>query len=85
MKKGEGKEEPICEIIKDPGKKEILHPRRNGPCVCGSGLKYKKCCKVKEKLQRYREKHGLIDVCVNKEDDDNSVQELAGGFRLMIM
>jgi len=85
MKKGEGKEEPICEIIKDPGKKVILHPRRNGPCVCGSGLKYKKCCKVKEKLQRYREKHGLIDVCVNKEDDDNSVQELAGGFRLMIM
>jgi len=24
-------------------------PKRGGPCPCGSGLKYKKCCQSKEK------------------------------------
>jgi len=28
-------------------------PHRNGPCPCGSGKKYKKCCMEKDQMARY--------------------------------
>lgn len=30
------------------------HINRNGPCPCGSGLKYKRCCGAKEEAARKR-------------------------------
>lgn len=31
------------DLSQHPATKE-LHPGRNEPCLCGSGIKYKKCC-----------------------------------------
>lgn len=32
------------EIIQRGTPKKHIEPKRNSPCICGSGLKYKKCC-----------------------------------------
>lgn len=45
-------EEKIMQIIKDFKRSKIVHkekePGRNDPCPCGSGKKYKKCCRDKD-------------------------------------
>ena len=49
-KKGKAKEEQEAEakLIKDTPKVAPIQgaaaPKRNDPCPCGSGKKYKKCC-----------------------------------------
>jgi hypothetical protein len=37
-------------------------PRRNEPCHCGSGKKYKKCCLLKDKLTRSRTRLIATDI-----------------------
>lgn len=45
-------EDKIMQIIKDFKRSKIVHkekePGRNDPCPCGSGKKYKKCCRDKD-------------------------------------
>jgi hypothetical protein len=33
----------------------MTDPERNSPCPCGSGKKYKRCCYLKQHLDRERE------------------------------
>jgi hypothetical protein len=37
---------------------EVGHIKRNDPCPCGSGRKYKKCCKLLEE-ETPREEYGF--------------------------
>lgn len=38
------------------GQNSAVQPRRNDPCPCGSGLKYKKCCLEKSSQQMIRQR-----------------------------
>ena len=42
-----GSYEPPAFIKAESGK---VKPKRNGPCLCGSGKKYKKCCEWKKDI-----------------------------------
>jgi uncharacterized protein YecA (UPF0149 family) len=41
-------DEPALPPPVDPIRKEKVEPKRNDPCPCGSGKKYKQCCLKKE-------------------------------------
>lgn len=55
---------------------------RKGPCPCGSGQPFKKCCMAKRKhqthLQRVRGGGGGVE-----KSDDESELEIRGGFRVL--
>src|SRR5699024_736320 len=67
--------------------------RRNDPCLCGSGKKYKKCCwkqkntvqlKEHKEEQFYRQKHLLVEklnAFLNKEIPLNEYYRLQSEFR----
>lgn len=64
-------------------------PKRNDQCPCGSGLRYKKCCLVKEKskfrLEKFREKYGIqVD---GKSQNEVSIEEdhleIEGAFAVL--
>jgi uncharacterized protein YchJ len=46
-------------VIKSPVDQPVQLPKRNGPCVCGSGKKAKRCC-----LHQYerRQAESLADM-----------------------
>jgi uncharacterized protein YecA (UPF0149 family) len=41
-------DEPPLPPPVDPIRKEDVEPKRNDPCPCGSGKKYKQCCLKKK-------------------------------------
>jgi hypothetical protein len=63
--------------------------KKNDACLCGSGLRYKKCCLTKEKnkvrLEKFREKHGINvnESCDRKDRPIGSATELEGGFAIL--
>ena len=71
-------------------------PTRGGPCPCGSGLKYKKCCMVKAKvdkrLARHKERCGSTVELVERtspntkiaaSDEKKDGDEFIGNFRVL--
>lgn len=63
--------------------------RRNDPCPCGSGLRYKKCCLAIEKSRarsaRWKEKNGESEDATRICDGDESdwEHEMEGHFRIL--
>lgn len=68
---------------KGGGKKTATHSvKKNAPCPCGSGLKYKKCCLAKQKsqkrLQRMQENNAL-----GEDETEEDEEEMTGNFRVL--
>ena len=46
--------------------------KKNAPCPCGSGLRYRKCCletkKSKERARTWKQKYGMTEESGNEED-----------------
>jgi tetratricopeptide (TPR) repeat protein len=40
----------------------MSHPRRNDPCPCGSGKKYKQCCNVKDQVEQAKAQQAMEDM-----------------------
>ena len=63
--------------------------RKNDPCPCGSGLRYKKCClaaaKSKARAAKWKEKHGINgdDGEAGKNDSEGETDEVEGSFRVL--
>ena len=63
--------------------------RKNNPCPCGSGLRYKKCClaaeKSKARAAKWKEKHGINgdDGEAGKNDSEGETDEVEGSFRVL--
>ena len=63
--------------------------RKNDPCPCGSGLRYKKCClavdKSKARAAKWKEKHGIDggDGVSSGEQDETETDEVVGSFRVL--
>eukprot|EP00956_Cyclotella_meneghiniana_P005348 scaffold6733_cov77-Cyclotella_meneghiniana.AAC.8 len=59
--------------------KSTRKPRKGTDCPCGSGIKYKKCCAVKEKTKaraaKLKQNHG--------EDEDEKKDDLSDGFKVL--
>ena len=73
---------------KGGGRKVVV--KKNAPCPCESGLKYKKCCLAKQKSQKRLERlQGMNqsnnddDSDNNDEDDDYDHEEINGAFRVL--
>ena len=68
--------------------------RKNDPCPCGSGLRYKKCCLAAEKSKvraaKWKEKHGTngddgeaVPVNDGGGDNDDETDKVEGSFRVL--
>lgn len=62
--------------------------RKNDPCPCGSGLRYKKCClaaeKSKARATKWKEKNGIKgDDGETENDNDGETDEVEGSFRVL--
>jgi len=64
-----------AENLGDAGRTRL--PTRGGPCPCGSGLKYKKCCMVKAKadkrLARHKERYGSTVELVERTSPNTKI------------
>jgi hypothetical protein len=64
-------------------------PKKNDPCQCGSGLRYKKCClvidKSKQRAQKWKAKHGSVKSDDNPMEgsDDRAEEKMDGNFRVL--
>lgn len=71
---------------KEDKKSKEAKPKKNSECLCGSGLKYKKCCFAKEKhearVQKLKENVSKNGDCAMEEDKDDDVV-MKGNFRVL--
>lgn len=63
-------------------------PKKNDPCPCGSGLRYKKCCleiaKSKERARKWKAKQQADEVAMEDSPEDEETKErMEGGFRVL--
>ena len=94
--------EQYCETnhAKTPTKEEkaenskrpvVLHVRKNDPCSCGSGLRYKKCCLAVEKSKirtaKWKERHrldaGFEEEGAGGDEDKDKEVNLDSPFRVL--
>jgi uncharacterized protein YchJ len=55
--------------------------KRNAPCLCGSGLRYKKCCFAKDRAVKKRLASGKNSSPEKYDDNDNDEIQMKGNFR----
>jgi SEC-C motif len=78
----DSEEEEDAAAESKPRSKAEKKLQKNSPCHCGSGIKYKKCCRSQDKAIK-RKRHVLRS---NSSMDDNRSQkshELDGAFRVL--
>ena len=56
--------------------------KKNDPCSCGSGVKYKKCCLKREKHATRLEKM-QANNSQSDEEEEKKTEKVEGGFRIM--
>lgn len=57
-------------------------PKRSGPCPCGSGKKYQKCCH-KKKMHARRMQGNPSNNSQVTSDDDEEIQEMTSDFTVL--
>lgn len=75
-------EGPVNDAADNDSKRQLVL-RKNDPCPCGSGLRYKKCCLATEKSRvraaKWKEKH--VEAGAEEENDGDAGKELDGTFK----
>jgi OTU domain-containing protein 3 len=73
------------ETVVEPTVPNVKPAKKNDPCPCASGVKYKKCCwttdKSKERARKWKQKHGLAEESDDDAEADNI--EIDGGFKVL--
>lgn len=62
--------------------------KASAPCPCGSGLKYKKCCKEEDRREARRlrlleQNGGMVDEEEEEEDEQSTQHTMEGKFRVL--
>ncbi len=80
---GELDETPLVEERHDVPSSKTKRPTRGGPCPCGSGLVYKKCCKRNKKVKSKRT--GEMGGRNTTSTQDNNDDGLRDSFQRVIV
>ena len=72
-------------VEQESKKKTLRGPRKNAPCPCGSGSKYKKCCWAKERHEARltKMKDGTEETTEEDYPKKEEVFEMNGNFRVL--
>lgn len=83
-------EETSAAAAEKEEEKPAKPPKKNEPCPCGSGLRYKKCClatdKSKERARKWKAKHGSTrsdDNAAMEGSNDEDEEKMDGNFRVL--
>ena len=86
----DGRDNAVAEDKKKQKQQPEKTLRKNNPCPCGSGLRYKKCClaaeKSKARAAKWKEKHGVNGndgTASGEEDNSYETDEIGGSFRVL--
>jgi SEC-C motif len=71
------------ETVTEPSMSNEKPVKKNAPCPCGSGLRYRKCCwkinKSKERSRTWKQKRGLTE----ESDNEENTVAVDGNFKVL--